>query len=87
MTRSLPSGCAITQHLIHKEDQRAADCGFLQWEEFLQLSVTAAIMRVVYIYVKEERRMDLIDLFLSLAPQFKLEEFLNCFSSVKSFLK
>lgn len=89
VTQSRPSGRAIVQHLIHKEDQRAADCCFL-----LSLgtsspthSVIGAITYVVCIYLKEERRMDLIDVVLSLESESKLLEFMNCISSIRAFLK
>lgn len=50
-------------------------------------SVIGAITYVVCIYLKEERRMDLIDVRLSLESESKLLEFMNCISSIRGFLK
>lgn len=50
-------------------------------------SVIGAIMYVVCICLKEERRMDLIDVVLSLESESKLLEFMNCISSIRGFLK
>lgn len=50
-------------------------------------SVIGAITYVVCIYLKEERRMDLIDVVLSLESESKLSEFMNCISSIRGFLK
>lgn len=57
VTQSRPSGRAIVQHLIHKEDQRAADCCFLFWDEFSN-SLCNRCNYVCCLYLSKRRKKD-----------------------------